>query len=355
MTACVKLLVSNLNPVLLPVFSKQRHNKLWRSHSDSDLSEQQEPVCKSPRTLGRSDPHNQQQKHNGIRAVNGVPQTIDSSQPGIEHSHSDLSTHTISEKNSERPCEDPLLPALPRARAATVVPEQNLADNCHLKVAVMKPIAHPRSPASLHVLARSLSTSLYGQKSVPEPNIDSDNLSLDVPDQNDFLKNSQSSETPGLALCLGTVSSATETGGDLASSRTSIAICPCEDPQDSRCSISCSSESCKGDITTQKTGSSASLGTDSIDFFRAREKFLGLSRDGQSSSLLEAMTPHVAQSQSPSLCMEESKEVKASSYVARTQIDWVSLLKLICNIFKCVLNDPNGILECQPNLLFLWN
>ncbi|XP_026184123.1 protein phosphatase Slingshot homolog 2b isoform X2 [Mastacembelus armatus] len=42
--------------------SKQRHNKLWRSHSDSNLSEHHEPLSKSyaqPHSLGRSDPHNQ--------------------------------------------------------------------------------------------------------------------------------------------------------------------------------------------------------------------------------------------------------------------------------------------------------
>uniref|UniRef100_A0A672Q7Y6 protein-serine/threonine phosphatase n=1 Tax=Sinocyclocheilus grahami TaxID=75366 RepID=A0A672Q7Y6_SINGR len=38
--------------------SKQRHNKLWRSHSDSDLSEGHEPLCKAPHSLDRSDPHN---------------------------------------------------------------------------------------------------------------------------------------------------------------------------------------------------------------------------------------------------------------------------------------------------------
>uniref|UniRef100_A0A8C6T6G9 protein-serine/threonine phosphatase n=1 Tax=Neogobius melanostomus TaxID=47308 RepID=A0A8C6T6G9_9GOBI len=44
------------------VASKQRHNKLWRSHSDSDLSEHHEPLSKTlaqPNSLGRSDPHNQ--------------------------------------------------------------------------------------------------------------------------------------------------------------------------------------------------------------------------------------------------------------------------------------------------------
>uniref|UniRef100_A0A8B9KK85 protein-serine/threonine phosphatase n=1 Tax=Astyanax mexicanus TaxID=7994 RepID=A0A8B9KK85_ASTMX len=41
--------------------SKQRHNKLWRSHSDSDLSEHHEPLVKTPaaQTLGRSNPRNQ--------------------------------------------------------------------------------------------------------------------------------------------------------------------------------------------------------------------------------------------------------------------------------------------------------
>ncbi|XP_054610404.1 protein phosphatase Slingshot homolog 2b [Dunckerocampus dactyliophorus] len=42
--------------------SKQRHNKLWRSHSDSDLSEHHEPLSKpypQPHSLGRSDPCNQ--------------------------------------------------------------------------------------------------------------------------------------------------------------------------------------------------------------------------------------------------------------------------------------------------------
>lgn len=305
----------------LPVFSKQRHNKLWRSHSDSDLSEQQEPVCKSPRTLGRSEPPNQQHKPNGTRSVNNVLQIIKSSQPGTENTHTDLSTHPTSQKNSEQPCEDPLLPTLPRARAATVVPEQNLEDSCCLKVPVTEPLTCPRPPPSLHVLPRSQSTSLHGHKllAVPEPEIDSDKPSLDVPVQNNSLKNSQSSGTPSLALCLDTVSSVTETGGDLASSRTPMTNSHCEVPLESRCSTSSSSESCSSGETTRRTGSSTNLGTESIDFFSAREKFQGLSQDGQSSSLYEAMTPRTAQSQSHSLCLEESnpaaaKEVKSSSH-----------------------------------------
>ncbi|XP_078536142.1 protein phosphatase Slingshot homolog 2 isoform X3 [Lissotriton helveticus] len=35
--------------------SKQRHNKLWRSHSDSDLSDHHEPICKTGMELSRKD------------------------------------------------------------------------------------------------------------------------------------------------------------------------------------------------------------------------------------------------------------------------------------------------------------
>ncbi len=52
--------VSCFPPLCLPC-SRQRHNKLWRSHSDSDLSEHHEPLSKShvqPHSLGHSDPHN---------------------------------------------------------------------------------------------------------------------------------------------------------------------------------------------------------------------------------------------------------------------------------------------------------
>ncbi|XP_005997052.1 protein phosphatase Slingshot homolog 2 isoform X2 [Latimeria chalumnae] len=35
--------------------SKQRHNKLWRSHSDSDLSDHHEPICKTSMDFGKRD------------------------------------------------------------------------------------------------------------------------------------------------------------------------------------------------------------------------------------------------------------------------------------------------------------
>ncbi|XP_046718976.1 protein phosphatase Slingshot homolog 2 isoform X1 [Silurus meridionalis] len=299
--------------------SKQRHNKLWRSHSDSDLSEQQEPACKSPRTLGRSDPHNQHHKHNGTRSINNMLHIINGSQPETENTG--LPTHPTGQKNfkQEQPGEDPLLPTLPRARAATVVPEQNLADSCFLKVAVSEPIACLQPPSSLHVHPHSLSTSLGGHKSltVPEPKEDSDKLCLDVPDQDDYVKNSQSSGTLNSGLCLDTTGDVTEAKDDLASSRTPVASSPSEVVLEFKgfTSIS-SSEDCSSGEMDQRIDNSqpTSLGTDSIDFFSAREKFLGLSRDSQTSSLSESS--RTAQSQRLSLCLEESaadKEVPSHS------------------------------------------
>ncbi|XP_076606386.1 protein phosphatase Slingshot homolog 2b isoform X1 [Chaetodon auriga] len=48
--------------------SRQRHNKLWRSHSDSDLSDHHEPLSKSyaqPHSLGHSNPRNQASSTSG--------------------------------------------------------------------------------------------------------------------------------------------------------------------------------------------------------------------------------------------------------------------------------------------------
>ncbi|XP_060743648.1 protein phosphatase Slingshot homolog 2 isoform X2 [Tachysurus vachellii] len=301
--------------------SKQRHNKLWRSHSDSDLSEQQEPVCKSARTLGCSDPHNLQHKSNGTRSISSMLQTINSqqtvqtrAQPGTENTNTDLSTDPAIQ-NSEQSCEDSMLPTLPRALLATVVPEQNLAGNSSPKVAVTEPVAHPQP--SLHVLPCSQSTSLHAQlPAVPEPKIDSE-LSLNMPDQNDSLKNAQSNGTRRLSLCLDTISSVTETEGDLASSRTLMAISSCEASLESRCSTSSNTDNCTSGEKTLRTDSSSSLGTDSIDFFSAREKFLGLSRDGQTNSLHEAMTPRTTRPQNPSPCSEELNTVAVKEVITQ--------------------------------------
>uniref|UniRef100_A0AAQ5X830 protein-serine/threonine phosphatase n=1 Tax=Amphiprion ocellaris TaxID=80972 RepID=A0AAQ5X830_AMPOC len=70
--------------------SKQRHNKLWRSHSDSDLSEHHEPLSKSyaqPHSLGRSDPHNQASSTSGP-SVKELLESLGTSASAVKASHS---------------------------------------------------------------------------------------------------------------------------------------------------------------------------------------------------------------------------------------------------------------------------
>uniref|UniRef100_A0A8C6KZP8 protein-serine/threonine phosphatase n=1 Tax=Nothobranchius furzeri TaxID=105023 RepID=A0A8C6KZP8_NOTFU len=77
--------------------SKQRHNKLWRSHSDSDLSEHHEPLSKSyaqPHSLGRSDPHNQASSMLGP-SVKELLESLGSSASTGKESHSKSQPDTV--------------------------------------------------------------------------------------------------------------------------------------------------------------------------------------------------------------------------------------------------------------------
>ncbi|KAK6305733.1 hypothetical protein J4Q44_G00245130 [Coregonus suidteri] len=123
--------------------SKQRHNKLWRSHSDSDLSEHHEPLCKTaqhPHTLGRSDPRNQgnspatpslQELLQPLGTPSNTGQVVQSiSECGTPSSAGKVaqgeSVCSPSPPLSNGLCdseEDPSTPPLPQPRAATVVPD----------------------------------------------------------------------------------------------------------------------------------------------------------------------------------------------------------------------------------------
>ncbi|XP_040856157.1 protein phosphatase Slingshot homolog 2 isoform X2 [Ochotona curzoniae] len=53
--------------------SKQRHNKLWRSHSDSDLSDHHEPMCKPGLELNRKEVTTSADHIAEVKAVEGHP------------------------------------------------------------------------------------------------------------------------------------------------------------------------------------------------------------------------------------------------------------------------------------------
>lgn len=188
---------------LFPFFhSKQRHNKLWRSHSDSDLSEHHEPLSKSyaqPHNLGRSDPHNQAGSVSGPSVkelleslgTSGSKATHSTSQPDTGIYSSQLSSSSFKGvaapsvcaeasrsavargSRQDRPYSDstagsvslfapllsngladsgsrPTLPPLYQPRAATVVPESPKTDMVTVAQSVL--VGQPHPPPSLHHL-----------------------------------------------------------------------------------------------------------------------------------------------------------------------------------------------------------
>uniref|UniRef100_A0A672R632 protein-serine/threonine phosphatase n=1 Tax=Sinocyclocheilus grahami TaxID=75366 RepID=A0A672R632_SINGR len=261
--------------------SKQRHNKLWRSHSDGDLSQAHEPLCKAPRSLDRSDPHNNNsppsiQQMLGIAVIESL--TNPQSAPG--------NTHTkLGESPSKLAHEDPILLPRPRQRAATVVPEHNMARNSRLNLAVSEPIARRHPPPSLHVLSPeegegNTTTDLGAQSShhVPEPKADCVELSPNTPDQNDSYQVSQT-----LELCLESAVSKDEV--NLPSPSTPEADSPSGAPAapglDSSDDNNNPNTADLGTVDDFVVAGVSCLSTDSIDFFSAREKFLCLSQDSQ--------------------------------------------------------------------------
>lgn len=193
--------------------SKQRHNKLWRSHSDSDLSEHHEPLSKSyaqPHSLGRSDPHNQagslpgpsvkelleslgtsastgRASHSTSQPDTGIlsNQLSSSSLEGVaalsgdaEARRLEAPSHSAVTPSSQLdpPCSEstagsvpPLSPPLSNGlcdseeqlsqpRAATVVPEPQKTDTVTVAQSVL--VGQPHPPPSLHHLPPSPAPSL---------------------------------------------------------------------------------------------------------------------------------------------------------------------------------------------------
>lgn len=287
--------------------SKQRHNKLWRSHSDSDLSEGHELLCKAPRPLDRSDPHNNNNGAPSLQQVLGIDvrDSFTDPQPVVDNAHP---------KSPARV--DPFLPPRRRQRAATVVPEQNMAKNSRLRVAVTEPVAcHP--PPSLHILAPSpeeesgITPDLDIQSShhVPEPKTDCVELSPDTPDQNDSYHVSESTASQKLELCLDAVSN---DEGDLPSSST-----PEADSSSEAVHELCSSDDNNNPNVADSSENAAAshLSTDSIDFFSAREKFLCLSQDSQPRTLSEPTDVRPLHSKLLEGPSEEADEVRFGTQI----------------------------------------
>ncbi|XP_030633990.1 protein phosphatase Slingshot homolog 2 [Chanos chanos] len=326
--------------------SKQRHNKLWRSHSDSDLSERREPPCRTPHTLGRSDPHNNNRTSSpslqqvlgtaALQALNSKAEVPESeqdradtlSEPSTLTTTSSASNHALcdSEENlllsSQKPKqeEDPFLPPRPRPRAATVVPEQSSQRSTLLSVATTVPISGPHPPPLLHLIPTAPSLEPPAENaavdhckqsspSVPERNTDSVELilnALDSSESEDSHQISESTVSKSLELSL---DSGSGVGADLASPGIPMVLGPSgleldlHGNDDNNNPSGTQTELSDSPVSTNPSR----LSTDSIDFFSAREKFLGLSQDGLARSLSEPAAPRTPHSR----CL--SQELQPSS------------------------------------------
>lgn len=269
--------------------SKQRHNKLWRSHSDSDLSDHHEPLVKTAaaQTLGRSNPRNQSgtqtspSLHELLQALTptssftGVKDQEESGEQEVPFSNG------LRDSEESLAAEDP--PLLPRPWAATVVPE------VQPDVAEAVSVGGPHPPASLHYLASS--------SKIPS-DTEAEQGSCEQPEASSLTP--EESSAPQVTKTE-SVSSKTPEPSRQAPDSSSAAGLPPQVPQHHGqefsqqvpdTDIDCAGLGHTSDddhhhpsATLEEAELSTSLpsplSTDRIDFFSAREKFLGLSQEGQ--------------------------------------------------------------------------
>uniref|UniRef100_A0A8C8G1M7 protein-serine/threonine phosphatase n=1 Tax=Oncorhynchus tshawytscha TaxID=74940 RepID=A0A8C8G1M7_ONCTS len=224
--------------------SKQRHNKLWRSHSDSDLSERHESLlCKTPVP---------KQKDQSVVLTLDLPDLSSSevvSQATLESSDdSDTLGCSLSDPLSER--------------GESVI------------------MASPGIPMAVSPLTATTPLSLG-----PYANDDNNNPSGGS-DKDTVLAN----------------------------------------PVDTTCVIA-----------------SSNLSTDSIDFFSAREKFLGLSQDGRTRILSEQMAQRTPQPRCPSQELQPlSPENPAGALPVSFKADIQTILSVILSLILSVLSPSQS-------------
>lgn len=271
--------------------SKQRHNKLWRSHSDSDLSDRSESSCKPPsRTLARADSHN----NNSISSSPSLHHFLGvavlqalGAEPGKSSTEHTLDSQSHSSDTSGSSCHEEVRTRsrLPRPRAATVIPDER--GDSSARVAVMVPVAIPHPPPSIHIMSSTPEVQ-HGQCATSP-------LSNTVPKHKLTLDLFEKSSSDDISLL--TLGSDTDILdlSDLTSEKVTplsppaplvLSPAPSDDNNNPRQLHTDSGLDSRGEADGSSTQS-----TDSIDFFSAREKFLGLAQDGKPQKLLE-QGPH---------------------------------------------------------------
>uniref|UniRef100_A0A3B3VG10 protein-serine/threonine phosphatase n=1 Tax=Poecilia latipinna TaxID=48699 RepID=A0A3B3VG10_9TELE len=264
--------------------SKQRHNKLWRSHSDSDLSDRPDSMCKpSSPMLRRADSHNNNTTSSpslhhflGVAVLQAL-----CAEPSAKSRSSDL--HALSNGIGESPLQEgPRLP-LPRPRAATVIPEEKL--DSWATIAVTVPAALPHPPPSLHILPP---TPELHRRAPSTLQSDSEKCKPVEPSLS-FAGTHSSEEISALNRGSGDDSDALqESPSDSSGEQTPL--CPAAAATAHPLPLTLSddnnnpSEPLTGSASDSSpnhspSDSSSNHSSDSIDFFSAREKFVGLAQE----------------------------------------------------------------------------
>ncbi|XP_043077304.1 protein phosphatase Slingshot homolog 2b isoform X2 [Puntigrus tetrazona] len=286
--------------------SKQRHNKLWRSHSDSDLSEHHEPLCKATaaQSLGRSNSRNQtfgQTSPSIQELLQTLAPTSASATEAKERRESDTTswpdTHIYNglgnpDNNLHEPTETP---SFPRPRAATVVPEAR-SDVTSMTIAETVHFGGPHPPAAVHnplLSPRVLSEPKAKQGLSEQPEV-SDLVPLEKGSPKVLISVSVRSRTP---------EPCTQTPDSLGLQDLSQQV-PNIGTDCAGLSYS-SDEDHHPSATLHRAGLSTTppltLSTDRIDFFSAREKFQGLSQEGQIRGTSEQAMQQIPREKSPSI------------------------------------------------------
>nr|XP_015222839.1 PREDICTED: protein phosphatase Slingshot homolog 2 [Lepisosteus oculatus] len=321
--------------------SKQRHNKLWRSHSDSDLSEHHEPLCKPQLSLGPRDTRRSSSSSNNnnstpqslehflgmavLQALTGSPAETEAEAGRDELSPSGEAPATAYQDQPTSnglcdlsPAEDlpsplldpPLLPLLVGSWASALVPERatdSAPAGDHGSGPDLQPAASELPKASV---GNPCSTSPVPQRKPGAPQ-------LSIPMPHLMMARSEvapalpehKAESPVLSASVPVPRPATVEGmgvGDVGpgypmSPGTPMAVSPLSPPGAAVPGAPSAEDDINNNDTGGDTGSagSSSLSTDSIDFFSAREKFLELSQDGRARTLSNSRPEEQAAGRTP--------------------------------------------------------
>ncbi|XP_016337551.1 protein phosphatase Slingshot homolog 2-like [Sinocyclocheilus anshuiensis] len=286
--------------------SKQRHNKLWRSHSDSDLSEHHEPLCKATaaQSLGRSYSRNQTFGQTSP-SIQELPQTLTPTSASATEAKGQTEPDTIPwpdthiynglgnpDDNLHEPTETP---SLPRPRAATVVPEAR-SDVTSVTIAETFPLGRPHPPAAVHNPPSS--PRLLSDAKTMQGLSEQLEVSILVPLEKSIPKVLSSvsirSRTPEPCTQTPDSSGLQDISQQVPNTETDCVGLSYSSDEDHHPSA-----------TLHRAGLSTTppltLSTDRIDFFSAREKFQGLSQEGQICGTSEQAVQQTPRDKSPSI------------------------------------------------------